>query len=660
MHAHTGSSCSCTCGCQSLASHDSHATTSRGELRRLGSSLTLLIAAILCDLYAPEWWHPLLRLGVYIAAYLPVAWGVIRAGWHAIVREKSYFNEFTLMTVATLGAFGLREYPEAVALMLLYSVGEWLQGLAVARARRNIGALIDVRPDTVMRLLPSGEKEEILSIRTRVGDRLVLSAGERVPVDGYLLSPHATLDLAALTGESYPEELVRGEVVMAGAIVVGTPLEMEVTKPYNESTLARILALVEESAEHKPPTERFIRRFARIYTPIVALLALLIVLLPWGYSFVSPYEYLFRSWLYRGLVFLVTSCPCALVISVPLAFLGGVGAAGRHGLLVKGATFLDAFRRVRRVVFDKTGTLTTGHFSVVEEISLDVGSEEFWRGIAKTIESQSNHPAAQAVAGYLDKVPTQPVDELTELPGLGMQAYYRGAPVWVGSLKMMQEKGVSVPSAIVKSTKVLVLLAVSGRLKLVFLLGDELKPTSRSAVQALKQLGVEQVVMLSGDRPEVVREVAAELGLDAAFGGLMPQDKVQHVAKMVREHEGAVVFVGDGINDAPVMAASHIGLAMGGIGSDAAIEAADVVIQSDDPLRVTTAIRLSRFTSKIVRENIIFALSVKAIVMLLATLGIASLLLAILADVGVSLLAVLNAIRTLYYKEPKQELPSVK
>ena len=643
---------------QNIEEHD-HAEgfSTRYTVIALTVALVLALLGIYWDHTGFGWWGSAwLRTTWYLLAYIPVAIPVIKGAIELLVHEKSFFNEYTLMTIASIGALYIGEYPESVMLMILYTLGEILQDRAVDRARENISKLIDMRPESVTRVR-DGVEESIHPSESMIGDTLRMLPGDRVSLDGVLLSSGAVLDMSALTGESRPVELGEGDNVLAGSIVQSHPIDLRVSKAYSESTLAKILEMVEQSSERKPETEKFIRRFSRVYTPIIFGLSLLLIVLPWVWSLVSDsFLYDFETWLYRGMVFLVTACPCALIISVPLGFLGGVGAASRKGILFKGAVYLDKLRKVDMVVTDKTGTMTYGTFDVTQESFLenDKVDQRDARKLLLAMEASSTHPIAQSVVKYLEKEVGDErvsVKDISEVAGMGVTGIDdRGRSLAVGNVRLMQREGVSGLENLRETTDTQVLLAVDGTLVLVIELGDHPKPTSADMVQGLKSRGVKQVIMLSGDRKETVEKVSKELGMTESYGGLLPQDKIHHVEQWVDKEGHLVAFIGDGLNDAPVMAMSEIGIAMGGIGSEATIEAADVVIQSDDPYKVVQGIDISRFTYRIVVGNIIFALAFKMIVLVLAALGIATLTMAVIADVGVSLVAVLNCLRVLKYK----------
>lgn len=609
---------------------------------------TLIVVLVIDKVYG--WWSiEWLRYIAYLIAYSPVGWPVIKEGWELMVHEHSVFNECTLMTVASIGAFVIGEQPEAVLLLLLYQLGEYLQGKAVQKARKSISELIDVRSDTVQ-LIDGATTKEIPATSAKVGDRVRVTPGMRVALDGTLLSAEALLDQSALTGESMLVECDKGDKVLAGSLVNGKPIDIMVTKPYGESTLARILQQSEEAQERKPKTEHFIRRFAKVYTPIVFFLALLVVAIPALVTLINPtYTYDFSEWAYRALVFLVVSCPCALVISVPLSYFCGLGAASKHGLLLRGAVYLEELNHITAVVFDKTGTLTRGVFEVTD-VKLSEGTTlNAALSYLLALEQQSHHPMAQALQTYAKDATPAEVSDIEEVSGMGIKAKdMSGKEILVGSEKLMHRSGIELPETLSPQGKSAVLLSIDGVVKATFVLQDTIKTTSKATIERLKKQEIKNVVMLSGDRQEVVTETAAKMGIEDAHGGLLPTDKISEVEKLLPQYN--VAFVGDGLNDAPVMRICQVGIAMGGIASDATIEAADVVIQGNDPYKVPQAIDIARHTRHIVLQNIIFALGFKLAVMVLAVFGIASIALAVIADVGVTLLAILNALRALRYK----------
>ena len=601
-------------------------------------SLALLIAGIAMNATGVAWfqnkWIQALWYGI---AWMPTGLGVLREAIEE-AREGDFFSEFLLMSVASIGAFAIGEYPEAVAVMALYCIGEVLQDRAVSRARGNIQSLIAFRPDRAV-ILADGERKTVVPAEIRVGDIVEVKPGERVPVDGTLTGEGATFDTSALTGESVPRVIEQGDEVLAGMIVSESVVRLRAARPASESAVSRILHLVEEATEHKAPAELFIRRFARIYTPVVVGLAVLVVALPWLYSMAVPSSiYNFAEWLHRALVFLVISCPCALVISIPLSYFAGIGAASRSGILFKGSNYLDAIAQVDSVVFDKTGTLTTGQFAVSEV----VGMTDEQVAIVAAIERDSPHPIAKAITDY--RSPSQAVvSGLKNIAGYGMSAVVDGKTWLVGSPRLLDHEGVSYPATLQKVVKTMVAVAIDGKYAGHITLSDVAKEDAALGIAALNLMNIE-TVMLSGDRQALADEVARQLGINEAHGDLLPQDKVAHIERIKGEgHQ--VAFVGDGINDAPVLALSDVGIAMGGLGSDMAVETADVVIQTDQPSRVADAVALGRNTRRIVTQNIAFAIGVKVLVMVLGVLGIANLWEAVFADVGVALLCVLNALR---------------
>lgn len=656
ISSHSHNHCHCCEGHTHSHDHD-HSHGSGNVYGYITLAVSVVMVAI--GLYV-EHFHsgggitPSMRTGWYLVAYLLVGWPVLKGAFELVLSRGSVFNEFTLMSIASIGAFLIGEHPEAVSLMILYTLGELLQDKAVSKARESISHLIDMRPEKVIRLGDGGQ-EEIHPSASTVGDTLRILPGERLCVDGTLVSTHAILDMSALTGESRPIECSRGEELPAGSIVHHSPIDIRVSRPYEESTLARILELVEHAGEKKPQTERFIRRFSRIYTPIVTGMAVLIVLLPWVYSLAVPsFSYHFQPWLYRGLVFLVTSCPCALIISVPLGFLGGIGAGSRIGILFKGAVYLDNLRKVDTLVADKTGTLTYGKFEVQELRHLHCPSscdEKEAESLLLAAESESQHPIARAIVSYLKGQNVSPASltEVCEMPGRGIVAKDgQGRVIAVGNARLMQEQGVSIGSS-EEETCIKVHLCIQGKEVLVAILTDKVKEGIEQMVEGLRKRGVDRFVILSGDRSKVVEKVARQVGIEEYHADLLPQDKVREMSTLTAQADRQVAFVGDGLNDAPVMAISQIGIAMGGIGSGATIEAADVVIQSDNPMRIVQGMDISAHTHRIVVTNIIFALGFKLLVLILAALGFATLTLAIIADVGVSLVAVLNSLRALTY-----------
>nr|WP_154671070.1 heavy metal translocating P-type ATPase [Proteiniphilum saccharofermentans] len=591
------------------------------------------------------------RLVWYLIAYFPVGIPVLKEAWEAM-KEKDIFNEFTLMSIATIGAFFIGEYPEGVAVMLFYSIGELFQQAAVNRAKRNIGALLDVRPEKASVIRDNGI-ETVLSEEVSVGETVEVKVGERVPLDGIMLTDSGSFNTSALTGESVPRNIKKEEEVLAGMIATDSVCRIKVTRPFGQSALARILELVQNATERKAPAEQFIRKFARIYTPVVTMLAVLIVVLPWMWSLIDPeFMYLFNDWLYRGLVFLVISCPCALVISIPLGYFGGIGAASRQGILFKGGNYLDAITRINTVVLDKTGTVTKGVFEVQDIIPEEGFSKEELLHAVAIVETQSNHPIAKAIVSSVPKerIPfAQPVN-VKEVAGQGLEAELDGKKILAGNMKLLETNGIAYPPEVADIPETTVLCAVDGKYAGYIVVADELKEDAKVAVEELRKAGIKDIVMLSGDKQAIVSKLAGELGIDRAYGDLLPEGKVQRFEELSINPGNKVSFVGDGINDAPVLAMSDVGIAMGGLGSDVAIETADVVIQTDQPVKIPMAIRIGKATRQIVIQNITMAFGVKLIVLILGAGGLATLWEAVFADVGVSLLAILNAIRIMRKK----------
>ena len=570
----------------------------------------------------------------------------MKEAWESI-KDKDYFSEFTLMFIATLGAFYIGEYPEGVAVMLFYSIGELFQEKAVDRAKRNIGALLDVRPEEAAVVRENGVIVENPK-KVKVGETIEIKTGGRVPLDGMMLNDVAAFNTAALTGESVPRSIRRNEEVLAGMIVTDKVIRIRVTRPFDKSALARILELVQNASERKAPAELFIRKFARVYTPIVTGLAVLIVLLPFLYSLISPpFVFAFNDWLYRALVFLVISCPCALVVSIPLGYFGGIGAASRLGILFKGGNYLDAITKINTVVFDKTGTLTKGTFEVQScKCEPGISEEELVRLVA-SVERDSTHPIAKAVVNYakLRHIELSTVTDSKEYAGLGLEATVGDVSVLVGNCRLLAKFQIKYQPELLSITDTIVVCAIGNSYAGYLLLSDTLKEDAKAAVQNLKALGIQNIQILSGDKQSIVSNFAEKLGISEAYGDLLPDGKVKHLEELRRHAENQVAFVGDGMNDAPVLALSNVGIAMGGLGSDAAIETADVVIQTDQPSKVAEAIKVGKLTRRIVWQNISLAFGVKLLVLILGAGGLATLWEAVFADVGVALIAIMNAVR---------------
>ena len=569
------------------------------------------------------------------------------------IKLESVFNEFTLMGIAVSGAFYLGEYWEGIAVILFYLIGEWFQHKAVHKARSDIKALLDVRPETATVIYNNTYKITVPE-KVQPGETIEVKVGEKVPLDGFLLEDSASFNTAALTGESVPRTLYKQEEVLAGMIASDKVVRIKVNKPYDQSTLARILTLVQDAAERKAPAELFIRRFARIYTPIVTGLAILVVILPYLYSLIKPeFIFIFDDWFYRALVFLVISCPCALVVSIPLGYFGGIGAASHKGILFKGGNYLDAITQINTVVFDKTGTLTQGVFSVQAISAAEGVSQKELLQLIASIESFSNHPIAKAIVKYAEEqsISLNSSLKITEFAGYGIKAVTNGKEVYVGNTRLLSKYGISFPYEISNMTETIVLCAMENKYLGYLSLADTPKPDAVQAIRELKDLNINNIQILSGDKQTIVSNLAEKIGVTHAFGDLLPEGKVAHLEQLKANFENRVAFVGDGINDTPVLALSDVGIAMGGLGCDAAIETADVVIQTDQPSKVAEAIKIGKQTHRIVWQNISMAFGVKLLVLLLGAGGMATMWEAIFADVGVALLAIFNAMRIQKWKE---------
>ncbi len=601
------------------------------------SSLLLLIA-ICIDNFPQTWFTGWVRIAWYALAYLPVGFPVLKEAI-ASISKGEIFSEFLLMSIATIGAFAIEKYPEAVAVMLFYAVGEVFQTLAVKRAKADIKTLLDQRPDEVT-ILQNNEAKIVKAETVNIGDIIQLKSGEKLGLDGELISENASFNTAALTGESKPDTKEKGETVLAGMINLNTVAQVKVNTAYTDSKLSKILELVQNATAQKAPTELFIRKFAKIYTPIVVLLAILITILP--YFFVE--NYVFSQWLYRALVFLVISCPCALVISIPLGYFGGIGAASKNGILFKGSNFLDIIANIQNVVMDKTGTMTEGVFKVQEVVIKPAFNKDEILQMVNALESQSTHPVATAIHNFVGSVnPNIKFKNAEEISGHGLKATIDDKELLVGNFKLMDKFSIKYdidPASIVYT---LIAIAYDKQFVGYLTIADSIKEDAQITVDKLKTLGV-KTTMLSGDKNTVVQFVAQKLGITNAFGDLLPEDKVNKVKGIIAKNE-TVAFVGDGVNDAPVVALSNVGIAMGGLGSDATIETADVVIQDDKPSKIPMAINIGKQTKKIVWQNITMAFVVKGIVLVLGAGGLATMWEAVFADVGVALLAILNAVR---------------
>lgn len=610
-------------------------------------SFIMLAAGLMADhLFDLPPFNGYVRALWYLLSYVPVAWPVLRKAV-ILLGRGNFFNEFSLMSLATIGAFIIGEYPEGVAVMLFYTVGEYFQDAAVNRSKRNIKALLDVRPDTAT-VIRNGKPETVPPQSVGIGEEIEVKAGEKVPLDGVMATVGgSSFNTSALTGESRPKTIREGEDVLAGMVNLSSVVRIKVEKAYRDSSLSRILEMVQHATSRKAKTELAIRRFARIYTPVVFFLALAIALLP---AFFTE-NYIFADWLYRALVFLVISCPCALVVSIPLGYFGGIGAASRNGILFKGADFLDRMAKLDTLVTDKTGTLTEGVFEVRDIVPAEAGNNSFV-SLAASLEMKSNHPVARAITGYAAEngigIPESRRTE--EIAGHGLKGTVDGHEVLAGNTRLMKMYGVDYPAEIDSLAETAVVVSEDGRYAGYMTIADRLKDDSAYTISQLHKMGI-RTVMLSGDKDAVVQKTARELGVDEAYGELLPEGKAAHIEKFREDPSNVTAFVGDGINDAPVLALSDIGIAMGAMGADAAIETADVVIQTDQPSKILTAIRISKQTRRIVIQNIVMALAVKGVVMILGAAGIASMWSAVFADVGVALLAILNSVRILRYKD---------
>ncbi|MFC6225845.1 heavy metal translocating P-type ATPase [Hymenobacter artigasi] len=604
-----------------------------------GISLLLMLTGIALDYYKVGFFTGYVRPGWYSVAYLLVGWKVLRSAIQSIP-SGNIFNEFLLMGIATIGAFALGEYAEGVAVMLFYTVGELFQDAAVNRAKRSIKALLEIQA-TEVGVLRDGQRLVLDPKAVVVGDVIEVRPGEKVALDGTLQSVRGTFNTAALTGESVPQTMQKGETVLAGMINQDTLSEITVTAAFKDTKLSRILAMVQDAVGRKAKTQQFITRFARIYTPIVVGLALLLTFLP--YFFVDGY--VFRDWLYRALVFLVISCPCALVISIPLGYFGGIGAASRAGVLFKGSNFLDVMREIDTVVMDKTGTLTKGVFAVQQVVAAPSQTEARFTALAAALEAKSTHPIARALVQHARPTgPALTVENVEEIAGHGLRGRVDGQDVLAGNTKLLNKFSVAYPAEIDQLIDSIVVVAVGGQYAGYFTVADEIKEDAAQAVRELKAQGIKTIVMLSGDKDAIVQRVAKTLGIAEAHGGLLPEDKATHVERL-KAAGHRLAFVGDGVNDAPVVALADVGIAMGGLGSDATIETADVVIQTDHPSKIATARRIAVATHTVVWQNIWLAFAVKAVVLALGAGGLATMWEAVFADVGVALLAILNAVR---------------
>lgn len=616
-------------------------------LVRIIVALVLLAGVILLDKLAllPQW----AMIVLYLVPYFVIGYDIL---WKALkgVKNRQVFDENFLMAVATVGALCLQDFKEGVAVMLFYQIGELFQSVAVGKSRKNIAALMDIRPDYA-NLMVDGKLEQVDPDDVEVGTEIVVDPGEKVPIDGVIVEGNTTLNTGALTGESVPRDAKTGDDVISGCINMSGRITVRTTKPFGESTVSKILDLVENSAMKKSKSENFITKFARYYTPAVCYSALALAVLPPLIRLLAGHPAMWAEWITRALTFLVISCPCALVISIPLSFFGGIGCASKNGILVKGSNYLEALADTKYIVCDKTGTLTKGVFQVTGVYPAPGVDKKVLLGLAAYAESGSHHPISQSLKdAYGQPLKEGRVSAIQEIAGHGVQALVDGHPVAVGNAKLMEKIGAALPGARTDGTTVYV--AADGKYIGCIVISDVVKPTAKAAMAALKENGVKMTVMLTGDAKAAADRVAAEIGMDRVESELLPGDKVEQVEKLLAEKgpKENLAFVGDGINDAPVLSRADVGIAMGALGSDAAIEAADVVLMDDDPSKIALAMKISRHTLQIVWQNIVFALAVKAVCLVLGALGIAGMWLAIFADVGVMVLAVLNATRALKIK----------
>ena len=616
-------------------------------LVRIIVALVLLAGVILLDKLAllPQW----AMIVLYLVPYFVIGYDIL---WKALkgIKNRQVFDENFLMAVATVGALCLQEFKEGVAVMLFYQIGELFQSVAVGKSRKNIAALMDIRPDYA-NLMVDGKLEQVDPDDVEVGTEIVVDPGEKVPIDGVIVEGNTTLNTGALTGESVPRDAKTGDDVISGCINMSGRITVRTTKPFGESTVSKILDLVENSAMKKSKSENFITKFARYYTPAVCYSALALAVLPPLIRLLAGHPAMWAEWITRALTFLVISCPCALVISIPLSFFGGIGCASKNGILVKGSNYLEALADTKYIVCDKTGTLTKGVFQVTGVYPAPGVDKKVLLGLAAYAESGSHHPISQSLKdAYGQPLKEGRVSAIQEIAGHGVQALVDGHPVAVGNAKLMEKIGAALPDARTDGTTVYV--AADGKYIGCVVISDVVKPTAKAAMAALKENGVKMTVMLTGDAKAAADRVAAEIGMDRVESELLPGDKVAQVEKLLAEKgpKENLAFVGDGINDAPVLSRADVGIAMGALGSDAAIEAADVVLMDDDPSKIALAMKISRHTLQIVWQNIVFALAVKAVCLVLGALGIAGMWLAIFADVGVMVLAVLNATRALKIK----------
>ncbi|MES2650683.1 MAG: heavy metal translocating P-type ATPase [Bacteroidota bacterium] len=626
--------------CCSTHEHNNNPKATKAEWQQhlgLLIGLAILIIVLILDygfgIKLDNW----TSLTINSIAYLLAGWGVLVLAFKKALRGD-FFNEFVLMSVATLGAFYIGEYAEGVAVMVFYSIGEWFQDSAVDRAKASIKALLDIRPDKVT-VIRDGNSQQVYSADVKLEETIVVKSGEKVGLDGELVSERGVFNTAALTGESIPDTKYKGESVLAGMINLNTVSEIKVTALFKDSKLSKILEMVQDATARKSQTQLFISKFAKVYTPIVFFMALALALIPY---FVVD-TYVFNDWLYRALVFLVISCPCALVVSIPLGYFGGIGLASRNGILFKGGNFLDVMCKVDTIVMDKTGTLTKGVFKVQKVVAHHIDEKELVK-LAALLEKNSTHPVGQAIIEYAGKLlGNQRATSVEEIAGHGLKGIIEGKEVLAGNLKLLKKFEIDYPKEITELVDTMVVVAVDQKYVGYIAIADELKEDAAETIKQLHRLNI-RTVMLSGDKQAVVNDVAKKLKIDSAYGDLLPEGKVEKLENLKNEGR-RIAFVGDGVNDAPVLALADAGIAMGGLGSDAAIETADIVIQNDQILKIVSALKISKLTRNIVWQNIILAMSVKILVLSFGAFGVANLWEAVIADVGVAFLAILNAVR---------------
>lgn len=582
---------------------------------------------------------------IFLVSYFIVGWDILRKAMRNIIRGK-VFDENFLMAVATIGAFCIGEFPEAVAVMLFYQIGELFQSYAVDKSRKSIASLMDIRPDYA-NVYRGGNIEKVNPEEVKIGETIIIKPGEKIPLDGHIVEGKTTLDTKALTGESLPKDAKEGDEVLSGCINLNGVIKVEVRKEYGESTVSKILDLVENASSKKSKSENFITKFARYYTPIVVGIAAVLAILP---PLLLPGA-TFSDWIYRALSFLVVSCPCALVISIPLSFFGGIGGASKMGVLVKGSNYLEALASTEMMVFDKTGTLTKGVFEVQQVKSIGISEQELLK-VAAYAENYSNHPISKSLKrAYQEEIDEKQIQNYEELSGLGIIAKIGEKDILVGNDKLMQEKQITFEKC--NEVGTVLYVAIEGKYAGYIVIADQIKEDAKKTMEDLKKNHIKQTVMLTGDRKKVGENVAKEIGIDEVYTELLPTDKVHKVEELLKRksEKGKLAFVGDGINDAPVLTLADIGIAMGALGADSAIEAADIVIMTDEPYKIVKSMKLAKKTMRIVKENIVFAIFVKVLVLILTAFGLSTMWEAVFADVGVSIIAIINALRALNVKE---------